>query len=57
MVLRTIYYFYPTGDDIDRVWKLNKGWAQKKMWNVIEKIQCLKFKKITWPDDLGGDDI
>ena len=36
--------------------KLNKRWA-KKIWHVIEKIQCLKFKKITWPDDLGGDDI
>lgn len=57
--LRTIYYLrkYPTEDDIDRVLKLNKGWARTKIWDVIEKIQYLKFKKITWPDDLGGDDI
>ena len=57
--LRTVYYLriYPTEDNIDRVLKLNKGWAKTKIWDVIKKIQYRKFKKITWPDDLGGDGI
>ena len=57
--LRTIYYLrkYLTEDNIDRVLELNKGLAQKKIWGIIEKIQCLEFKKITQPDDLGDDNI
>jgi hypothetical protein len=57
--LRTVYYLrkYPTEDDIDRVLKMNKGWARTNIWDLIEMIQYLKFKKITWPDELGGEDI
>ena len=57
--LRTFYYLrkYPTEDDIDRVLKINKGWARTNIWDIIEKIQYLQFKKITWPDELGGEDI
>jgi hypothetical protein len=57
--LRTVYYLrkYPTEDDIDRVLKMNKGWARTNIWDLIEKIQYLQFKKITWPDELGGEDI
>jgi hypothetical protein len=58
-LLRTVYYLrkYPTEDDIDRVLKMNKGWARTNIWDLIEKIQYLKFKKITWPDDLASEDI
>jgi len=57
--LRTIYYLrkYPTENDIERQLTVNKGWASTNIWVIIEKIQYLKFKKITWPDDLGGEDI
>jgi hypothetical protein len=56
--LRTIYYLrkYPTENDIERQLTVNKGWASTNIWEVIEKIQYLKFNKITWPDDLSGED-
>jgi hypothetical protein len=57
--LWTIYYLrkYPTENDMERQLTVNKGWASTNIWEVIEKIQYLKFKKITWPNDLGGEDI
>jgi hypothetical protein len=42
---------------MERQLTVNKGWASTNIWEVIEKIQYLKFKKITWPNDLGGEDI
>ena len=56
--LRAIFYLrkYPTEDDIERELEVNKGWARKRIWDIIEKIQFLKFLKIAWPDDFGGND-
>jgi hypothetical protein len=57
--LRTIYYLrkYPIEEDFERTLAVNIGWARKNIWRLMQKIQYLKYKKITWPDGLGGEDI
>ena len=57
--LRTVFYLrkYPTEDGFERELNLNKGWGSRRIWETMKKIQHLKHKKITWPDDLGEDDI
>ena len=57
--LRTVYYMrnYPTEEQMVRSLDVNRGWARDRIWDIMEMIQHLKYKKITWPNDLGGDDI
>ena len=57
--LRTVYYMrnYPTEEQMVRSLDVNQGWARDRIWDIMEMIQHLKYKKITWPNDLGGDDI
>ena len=57
--LRTMYYLrnYPTEDDMERQFNINIHHGREKIWEMIRRMQLLKFKKITWSDDLGGDDI
>ena len=57
--LRTVYYLrkYPIEEDFERTLAINIGWARTNIWRVMQKIQYLKYKKITWSDGLGGEDI
>ena len=57
--LRTVYYLrkYPIEEDFERTLAINIGWARTNIWRVMQKIQYLKCKKITWSDGLGGEDI
>jgi hypothetical protein len=57
--LRTIYYLrkYPIEEDFKRTLAVNIGWARKNIWRLMQKIQYLKYQRITWPDGFGGEDI
>jgi hypothetical protein len=48
--LRTVYYLrkYPIEEDFERTLAINIGWARTNIWRVMQKIQYLKYKKITW---------
>ena len=45
--LRAVYYLrnYPTEEGMVRSFNVNRGWARKSIWGIIEKIQYLKSKK------------
>jgi hypothetical protein len=47
--LRTIYYLrkYPIEEDFERTLAVNIGWVRKNIWRLMQKIQYLKYKRIT----------
>ena len=53
-LLRSMIYVkkYPLESDFETEFHLTARYARRQIWNVLEKIQCLKEKKVTWPDDL-----
>ena len=57
--LRTVLYLrkYPTEDDFERNLNINIHHGRDKIWDMVRRIQLLQFIKITWPDDLGGNNI
>jgi len=58
--LRALYYLrkYPLEADFAKELKVSsEHYARDRIWEMITRIQYLKFVKITWPDDLGGEDI
>ena len=57
--LRTVLYLrkYPTEDDFERNLNINIHHGRDKIWNMVRRIQLLQFIKITWPDELGGNNI
>ena len=57
--LRTVLYLrkYPTEDDFERNLNINIHHGRDKIWEMVRRIQLLQFIKITWPDDLGGNNI
>jgi hypothetical protein len=58
--LRALYHLrkYPLEADFAKELKVSsEHYAQDQIWEMITRIQYLKFVKITWPDDLGGGDI
>ena len=58
--LRSVYFLrkYPHEEDIEKDMKLGSlSWAQNQIWNMITKIQFLKYRKIVWPDNLRGSNI
>jgi len=48
---------YPLESDFETFFSLTARYARGQIWETIEKIRYLKSKKITWPDDLGFEDI
>eukprot|EP00536_Pseudo-nitzschia_multiseries_P017218 jgi/Psemu1/49896/gm1.49896_g len=58
--LITMYYLrnYPTENELERIFNFRSlPHACGKIWDMIQIIQFLKAKKITWSDDLGADDL
>ena len=58
-LLRSMIYLrkYPLEDDFEAIFKMTARHARREIWDTIGKIQYLKWKKITWPDDLALEDI
>mgnify|MGYP006060792747 CR=1 FL=1 len=48
---------YPTKSDRQFIFNCSDHHTRDQVWDILRRIQCLKATKITWPDDLGGDDI
>ena len=48
---------YPTKSDRQFIFNCSDIHTRDQVWDILQRIQCLKATKITWPDDLGGDDI
>jgi hypothetical protein len=48
---------YPTEIDREAMFDISHMWGRDWCWFYIERVQALKAKKITWPDDNFGDDI
>jgi len=57
--LRAVLYLrkYPTEDDFERHFGINIHHGRDQIWDMVLRIQLLKVIKITWSDDLGGNDI
>ena len=57
--LRALLYLrrYPLEEDFETLFHLSSRYARRPIWNMIKKIQYLKFKKISWPDDLRFSNI
>ena len=48
---------YPTEKDREYIFNVSERHSRTKIWDTLRRIQALKAKKITWPNDVGGDDI
>ena len=48
---------YPTETERENIFNVSERSARNNIWNMIESIRSLKEIKITWPDNLGSDDI
>ena len=48
---------YPTESDSQFVFNCSYRHIRDQVWDILQRIRCLKATKIAWPDDLGGDDI
>lgn len=58
-LLRSMMYLrkYILEDDFEAIFKMSARYGRQKIWDTIEKIQYLKWKKITWQDDCALEDI
>jgi hypothetical protein len=57
--LGALYYLkkYPLEIDFAKDLKVSsEHYARDGIWEMIKRIQYLKFRKITWPDEFGGGD-
>jgi hypothetical protein len=48
---------YPTEIEQEAMFNISHMWGRDWCWFYTERVQALKAKKITWPDDNFGDDI
>jgi hypothetical protein len=57
--LRAMHHLkrYPTEIEREAMFGISHMWGRDWCWFYIERVQALKAKKITWPDDNFGDDI
>mgnify|MGYP003316197501 CR=1 FL=1 len=58
-LLRSMMYLwkYPLEDEFETYFHLTAWYSRSHIWEVIEKIQHLKFQKVNWPDDFAFADI
>ena len=58
-LLRSMIYLkkYPLEGDFETIFHLSPRYARGQIWETIEKIQYLKFQKVTWSDDYASADI
>ena len=47
---------YPTEKDRSLIFNVSERYSRDLIWTMLRRVQALKAKKITWPDDLGGSD-
>ena len=47
---------YPTKSDRQFIFNCSDHQTRDQVWDILQRIRCLKATKITWPDDLGEDD-
>ena len=48
---------YPTDRDKEYIFNVSERYSRDMIWRMLKKIRGLKADKITWPNDLGRDDI
>ena len=48
---------YPLEDEFETCFHLTAGCARGPIWEVMKKIQCLRFQKVQWPDDFAFADV
>ena len=48
---------YPTDRDKEYIFNVSERYSRDRIWDMLKRIRGMKADKITWPDDLGRDDI